>query len=68
MKFFQITQNTLLQGYEKKIIEFTKNWKRRNLLNVVEISYEWYISAKEAEFLDENEYEIVQINIEYLNN
>ena len=53
----------------KKIIEFTKYWKHRNLLHVVEISHEWYVSEKEVQFLDENENHktLVEIQTELYN-
>lgn len=53
---------------EKAVSLIGKEYAPFSYFNPFEINNEWYVSEKEAQFLDENEYEIIQINIENLYN
>lgn len=61
IKVARITQEKAQELIGKEYAPFS-------YFNPFEINNEWYVSEKEAQFLDENEYEIIQINIENLYN
>ena len=56
IKVAKITQEKAQELIGKEYAPFS-------YFNPFEINSEWYVSEKEAQFLDENEYELTEINI-----